>query len=198
MPISCRSSRRWRSSRDFADRFETGVTRRRAARAWRMRRASSTRSSTARPIATRPTSAHRAFATKAGIHASAIVKDPRPTSTSRPKASATGAGSWCPTRPASRTCWRNSTRAASTVDKDDPAARRSCSTMVKEREAHGYAYEAAEASFELLARAHARQRAAILRGRELPTSRSSAASTPSASWSPCRGGGEGQGRRRDV
>jgi 2-isopropylmalate synthase len=44
-----------------------------------------------------------AFATKAGIHASAVLKDPRTYEPSIPRSSATGAGCWCPTKPAGRT-----------------------------------------------------------------------------------------------
>ena len=48
-------------------------------------------------------------------------------------------------------CWPSSSASASTVDKNDPRIARLLDE-VKEREALGYAYEGADASFELLAR----------------------------------------------
>ena len=68
-----------------------------------------------------------AFATKAGIHASAILKDPRPTSTSRPRRSATGARCWCRTRPGEPTCSPSSTASASRSTRTIRASAR-CST----------------------------------------------------------------------
>ena len=44
---------------------------------------------------------------------------------------------------------------------------RACSKRSRSKEAQGYAYEAADASFELLARAHARRCARFFRGRAL-------------------------------
>ena len=75
----------------------------------------------------------------------------RPTSTSRRKASATGARCWCRSRPAAPTCWPNSSASASRWPRTIRASA-GCSRLVKERETIGYAYEAADASFELLAR----------------------------------------------
>src|SRR6266478_2696907 len=70
-----------------------------------------------------------AFATKAGIHASAILKDPATYEHVRPELERIGIA----------------------VERDDPRVARLLD-VVKEREAVGYAYEAADASFELLAR----------------------------------------------
>ena len=90
-----------------------------------------------------------AFATKAGIHASAIMKDPKTrhvVPNRRQQAQASGVGSVRPLQ-----CPGRTRPIGFAVDKDDPA----CSRLldeVKEREAIGYANEAADASFELLAR----------------------------------------------
>ena len=93
-----------------------------------------------------------AFATKAGIHASAHRQGPGDLrARARPRRSATGASSWCRTRPAAPTCWPSSSASASRSSRDDPRVARLLDE-VKEREAIGYAYEAADASFELLAR----------------------------------------------
>ena len=75
----------------------------------------------------------------------------RPTSTCRPKRSATAATCWSPIRRARRTSWPSCRAWASRSTKDD---RRLDALLreVKEREAIGYAYEGAGASFELLAR----------------------------------------------
>ncbi len=54
-----------------------------------------------------------AFATKAGIHASAIAKILQPTSMSRPRASATSARCWSPNRPENPTFWPSSSASAS-------------------------------------------------------------------------------------
>ncbi len=69
----------------------------------------------------------------------------------RRKASATTAASWSPTRAASRISSPNCKRRGIEVRKDDPNLDKLIS-IVKEREAQGWSYEAAEASFELLAR----------------------------------------------
>ena len=62
---------------DFAERFETGVTREALARDHRNLAHASTNCSTARPNRHAPYVGASAFATKAGIHASALAKDPR-------------------------------------------------------------------------------------------------------------------------
>ena len=93
-----------------------------------------------------------AFTTKAGIHASAIVKDP-----STYEHVAARDGRQPPPRPRLRPGRqgqppRRARRAwASRSTKDDPRLD-ALLREVKEREAVGYAYEGADASFELLAR----------------------------------------------
>jgi 2-isopropylmalate synthase len=91
-----------------------------------------------------------AFAHKAGLHASAIVKNPRPTSTSSPPRSATPhhpdvepGRAVEPAPPAGRGGDRG--RGPGTPRWRDPA-------KIKAREDEGYSYDTAQASFELLAR----------------------------------------------
>jgi 2-isopropylmalate synthase len=130
-------------------RFEIGVTPEQLAKLTGLSRASM-KCSTARPTAMLPMSAPAAFATKAGIHASALLKEPETYEhMCRPKRSAT-ARCWCPIRPASPTsqCRRSALGSMST---QRPALDMSCWPIVKEREAAGYAYEGADASLALLA-----------------------------------------------
>src|ERR1700681_312859 len=92
-----------------------------------------------------------AFATKAGIHASAIVKDPATYEHVRPET----VGNRRKLLVADQAGRPNVLAALEgigiAVEKDDPRVARLLD-VVKEREAVGYAYEAADASFELLAR----------------------------------------------
>jgi 2-isopropylmalate synthase len=95
-------------------------------------------------------SAPSAFATKAGIHASALLKDPRTYEHVPPESVGNFAqgdglrsGRQVQLHP-------RSSGVASRSAKDDPALDKLIA-IVKEREATGYAYEGADASFELLA-----------------------------------------------
>ena len=72
-------------------------------------------------------------------------------STSRPRRSATAATCSFPIRPAKPTSSRSSRRLGVAVERDDRRLE-ALLREVKERESIGYAYEAASASFELLAR----------------------------------------------
>jgi 2-isopropylmalate synthase len=91
-----------------------------------------------------------AFAHKAGLHASAILKDPATYEHIPPERSAMPGSSRCPIRPASRTCargWPGGDRGRA----QGPRLGRILD-LIKEREDQGYAYDGAQASFELLAR----------------------------------------------
>ena len=70
---------------------------------------------------------------------------------SRRRRSAIPQASWCRTRPAAPTCWPSWSASGIKVERTTSASARLLDE-VKEREAEGYAYEAADASFELLAR----------------------------------------------
>jgi 2-isopropylmalate synthase len=92
-----------------------------------------------------------AFTTKAGIHASAIAKDPATYEHVPPDAVGNRRKLLVSDQSGRSNVLSELDRIGLTVDKDDPRVGRLLD-IVKEREARGYAYEAADASFELLAR----------------------------------------------
>ena len=92
-----------------------------------------------------------AFATKAGIHASAIVKDPATYEHVAPERVGNKRRLLVSDQSGRSNLLAELDRIGLAVDKDDPRLARLLDE-VKEREAIGYAYEAADASFELLAR----------------------------------------------
>jgi 2-isopropylmalate synthase len=92
-----------------------------------------------------------AFATKAGIHASAIVKDPATYEHVAPEAVGNRRKLLVSDQAGRSNVLAELERIGLEVKKDDPRVARLLDE-VKEREAIGYAYEAADASFELLAR----------------------------------------------
>lgn len=92
-----------------------------------------------------------AFATKAGIHASAILKDPQTYEHVAPEAIGNRRRVLVSDQAGKSNLLGELTRLGVDVEKSDPRLDRLL-TEVKEREAEGYAYEAADASFELLAR----------------------------------------------
>ena len=92
-----------------------------------------------------------AFATKAGIHASALLKDPR-TYEHIPPETVGNLRKVMVSDQGGKSNFINALkRRGIVVSKDDPKLDHLIS-IVKEREATGYAYEGADASFELLAR----------------------------------------------
>jgi 2-isopropylmalate synthase len=92
-----------------------------------------------------------AFATKAGIHASAIMKDPATYEHVPPEVVGNKRKLLVSDQAGKSNVLAELQRIGIEVDKDDPRIARLLE-VVKEREAIGYAYEAADASFELLAR----------------------------------------------
>jgi 2-isopropylmalate synthase len=92
-----------------------------------------------------------AFATKAGIHASAILKDPATYEHVTPEAVGHQRRLLVSDQAGRSNVLAELDRIGLRVDKNDPRLTRLLDE-VKEREAVGYAYEAADASFELLAR----------------------------------------------
>jgi 2-isopropylmalate synthase len=92
-----------------------------------------------------------AFATKAGIHASAIVKDPATYEHVEPEAVGNRRKLLVSDQAGRSNVLAELDRIGIKVDRNDPRVVRLLDE-VKEREAQGYAYEAADASFELLAR----------------------------------------------
>jgi 2-isopropylmalate synthase len=92
-----------------------------------------------------------AFATKAGIHASAIMKDPATYEHVKPESVGNRRKLLVSDQAGRSNVLAELERIGIAVDRDDPRVLRLLD-VVKEREAVGYAYEAADASFELLAR----------------------------------------------
>ena len=92
-----------------------------------------------------------AFATKAGIHASAIMKDPKTYEHVAPEATGNRRKLLVSDQAGRSNVLAELERLGVAVDKNDPRLVRLLEE-VKAREAKGYAYEAADASFALLAR----------------------------------------------
>jgi 2-isopropylmalate synthase len=92
-----------------------------------------------------------AFATKAGIHASAIMKEPATYEHVAPGTVGNKRKVMVSEQAGKSNILAELERIGLKVNKDDPRISRLLE-LVKEREAIGYAYEAADASFELLAR----------------------------------------------
>ncbi|MEL6288005.1 MAG: alpha-isopropylmalate synthase regulatory domain-containing protein, partial [Pseudomonadota bacterium] len=135
---------------EFADAFEIGVTPEKLARISHVSRVLDETLNRA-PFSQAPYVGRSAFATKAGIHASAIMKNPDTYEHIEPAAVGNSRKLLVGDQ-----AGRSNIRSALIdigieLDKDSPALQRILDVM-KEREAEGYAYEAAEASFELLAR----------------------------------------------
>ena len=91
-----------------------------------------------------------AFATKAGIHASALLKDPKTYEHVDPAAVGNSRRVMVSDQGGKSNFINELNRLGISVAKNDPRLDKLIS-IVKEREAMGYAYEAADASFELLA-----------------------------------------------
>ncbi len=92
-----------------------------------------------------------AFATKAGIHASAVMKDPRTYEHVPPESVGNSRRVLVSDQAGKSNILAELERLGVSVAKDDPRVNRLLAT-VKDKEAQGYAYEGADASFELLAR----------------------------------------------
>src|SRR5215475_4052983 len=92
-----------------------------------------------------------AFVTKAGIHASAILKDPATYEHVAPEAIGNRRKVLVSDQAGRSNVLAELERVGISVDKNDPRLSRLLEE-IKKREAIGYAYESADASFELLAR----------------------------------------------
>ncbi|MGE3231966.1 MAG: citramalate synthase, partial [Hyphomicrobium sp.] len=138
--------------RDFADGFETGIT---PARLGTLTHASRVLDEILNEAPDRhaPYVGESAFATKAGIHASAILKEPETYEHVPPEAVGNERRLLVSKQAGRSNVVASLERLGLAVDKDDPRIQRLLDE-VKSREAAGYAYETAEASFELLAHRH--------------------------------------------
>jgi 2-isopropylmalate synthase len=134
----------------YADRFETGVTPDRLktlTHASRILDEILNRS----PDRHAPYVGEAAFAHKGGIHVSAVQKDPRTYEHVPPDSVGNRRKLLVSDQAGRSNILAELDRIGIAVPKDDPRVARLLDE-VKEREAQGYAYEAADASFELLAR----------------------------------------------
>jgi 2-isopropylmalate synthase len=136
--------------RELAERFEIGVS---DAQLKTLAHASHTLDEMLNRAPNRhaPYVGESAFATKAGIHASAIMKDPATYEHVPPEVVGNKRKLLVSDQAGKSNVLAELQRIGLEVDKDDPRIARLLD-VVKEREASGYAYEAADASFELLAR----------------------------------------------
>src|SRR5712671_6095045 len=133
---------------EFAERFDIGVSQ---AQLKTLAHASHTLDEMLNRAPNRhaPYVGESAFATKAGIHASAIVKEPATYEHVTPDAVGNRRKLLVSDQAGRSNVLAELDRIGLKVDKDDPRIARLLD-VVKEREAIGYAYEAADASFELL------------------------------------------------
>jgi 2-isopropylmalate synthase len=137
---------------DFAERFETGITPERLRTLTHASRVLDELLNEA-PNRHAPYVGESAFATKAGIHASAILKDPETYEHVRPEAVGNERKLLISKQAGRSNVMASLERLDLAVDKDDPRVQ-TLLDEVKARESSGYAYESAEASFELLAHRH--------------------------------------------
>jgi 2-isopropylmalate synthase len=135
---------------EYAQKFETGVS---DEALGRLARVSHAVDELLNRAANRhaPYVGESAFATKAGIHASAIMKEPATYEHIAPERVGNRRKLLVSDQAGRSNVLAELERIGLAVDKDDPRVIRLLDE-VKEREAIGYAYEAADASFELLAR----------------------------------------------
>lgn len=133
----------------FSDRFETGIVPEKLAELTKLSHGFDELLNRS-PAAQSPYVGASAFATKAGIHASALLKDPR-TYEHVPPESVGNFRKVMVSDQGGKSNFINALkRRGIEVGKSDPKLDKLIG-IVKEREASGYAYEGADASFELLA-----------------------------------------------
>ncbi|MDQ8728649.1 citramalate synthase [Bradyrhizobium sp. LHD-71] len=136
--------------REFSDRFEIGIPDDKLSSLVHVSRALDDMLNRA-PDRHAPYVGESAFATKAGIHASAIVKDPATYEHVAPEAVGNHRKVLVSDQAGRSNLLSELERMKIPYSKDDSKLVRLLE-VVKEREAIGYAYESADASFELLAR----------------------------------------------
>ncbi|MBN9008359.1 MAG: citramalate synthase [Rhizobiales bacterium] len=139
-----------RLKKEFADAFETGVTEDRLATLMQASRALDNMLNRA-PNRHAPYVGESAFVTKTGIHASAILKDPTTYEHVAPESVGNHRKVLVSDQAGRSNVLAELERANIPFDRNDPKLGRLVEEM-KEREAAGYAYESANASFDLLAR----------------------------------------------
>ncbi|MEM8651634.1 MAG: citramalate synthase [Pseudomonadota bacterium] len=136
----------------YAERFEIGVSKEKLEELTRLSHMFDELLNRA-PDHQAPYVGSSAFATKAGIHASAILKEPETYEHVKPEAIGNHRRVMVSDQGGKSNFLDLLAKRGIEVSKSDPKLD-SLIAIVKEREAEGYAYEAADASFELLARRH--------------------------------------------
>jgi len=136
--------------REFAERFDIGVSEAKLASLVHVSRALDDMLNRA-PDRHAPYVGESAFTTKAGIHASAMLKDPATYEHVAPESVGNHRKILVSDQAGRSNVLAELERAGIQFRKDDPRLARLLDE-VKEREAAGFAYESADASFELLAR----------------------------------------------
>ena len=134
----------------FADRFETGISAEGVKATQRLSRAFDELLNRS-PNAQAPYVGSSAFATKAGIHASALAKEPATYEHVPPESVGNRRKVMVSDQGGKSNFLAELGRRGILVNKADPKLDTLIS-LVKEHESEGYAYEGADASFELLAR----------------------------------------------
>lgn len=134
----------------FSDRFETGISRKKLEGISRLSHAFDELLNRA-PNHQAPYVGASAFATKAGIHASALLKEPQTYEHVPPETVGNTRKVMVSDQGGKSNFITELKRRGIPVAKDDPRLD-TLIALVKEHEAQGYAYEGADASFDLLAR----------------------------------------------
>jgi 2-isopropylmalate synthase len=134
----------------FASQFETGVTEEGLQGLTKLSRKLDDILNRV-PLKTQPYVGASAFAHKAGLHVSAILKDPSTYEHVPPESVGNSRIIPMSNQAGQSNLRKRLAEAGLEVSKDDPALARILE-RVKEAEAQGYAYDSAQASFELLAR----------------------------------------------
>jgi 2-isopropylmalate synthase len=136
--------------RDYAEKFEIGVSESRLGSLTKISHALDELLNRA-PNRHAPYVGASAFATKAGIHASAVMKAPQTYEHVKPESVGNKRRLLVSDQAGKSNILAELERIGVKIDKDDRRIVRLLEE-VKEKEAQGYAYEGADASFELLAR----------------------------------------------
>src|SRR5437867_3101496 len=139
-----------RLKNEFADAFEIGVTAEKMTTLMKVSRTLDDMLNRA-PNRHAPYVGESAFVTKAGIHASAMMKDPHSYEHVLPESVGNHRKVLVSDQAGRSNVMAELDRAGITYEKTDPKLARLVEEL-KEREAAGYAYESANASFDLLAR----------------------------------------------
>ena len=135
---------------EFADKYEIGISKEKLSQITRLSRAFDELLNRA-PQDQAAYVGSSAFATKAGIHASALLKEPQTYEHVPPETIGNSRHVMVSDQAGKSNFLAELSKRGIEVSKSDPRLDTLIS-LVKEREANGYAYEAADASFELLAR----------------------------------------------